>query len=327
MFTPRQVLMAPEGDVGGAGASGSGEGVAGAGAGGAAVGDGEIPVWMEGLPEELTGEASLLQFQGVDGLAKSYIETKRMVGNSIRLPNGEAGPEAWAEFDARLQEKIPGLVRVDLDNPESVYTALGRPEEPTGYAPPSFDEGTSFNPERIESFKPIAHKHGLTAKQFAGVVADMVAMENGVVADMRGQTEAAMGELRAKEGQRFDETMGLAGQFLNTIGREHGYTMKAEQLTPREIAMYADVMRRFGSEGAGAADGGGAEAGNGRLTPAQAREEIDAIRGNSEHPYNNRLHPGHEGAKRRMRELYVLEQGAHNEVLVSPGGVGGSVQR
>lgn len=321
MFRLRSSLRSPEGDVGGAGGSGSGEGIEGAGVGGEAA-----PEWMVSLPEDLQGDAALRQFESVDGLAKSYLETKRLQGSSVRIPNGEAGAEAWSEFDAKLTEKVPGLVRVDPDNPDALYKTLGRPDEASDYSDPTFDEGVTHDSSRIDSFKPIAHKHGLTDKQFKGVVADMVALENGVMAQVGEINAKAMTEFKAAEGERFDETMSLAQRFLDTVGKEHQFTAPLKTLTVSEISMYADMMRRLGAEGSGGAGDEGREPG-GKMTPAAAREEIDAIRGNPEHPYNNRMHPGHDAAKRKMRELYIVEQGGQNEVVATMGGVGGGVSR
>lgn len=320
MFVLRNSLRSPDGDVGGAGSSGSGEGIEGAGVGGEAA-----PEWMETLPEDLQGSGALRKYESLESAANAFLEAQRLQGSSVRIPNGESSAEVWSEFDAKLSEKVPGLVRVDPDNPGALYARMGRPEEASGYTAPSFDEGVTYNTERIDSFRPIAHKHGLSDKQFAGVVADMVALENGAMQQARSHNEQQMAALKESEGERFDETMVLAQRFLDTVGKEHKFDAPLNALTTREISMYADVMRRFGSEGAGGAGDDGSEPG-GKMTPAQAREEIDAVQGNRDHPYHDRSHPSHGAARRRMRELYVLEQGGANETVATLGGVGGGAR-
>src|SRR3990172_11892156 len=73
--------------------------------------------WRAALPADLQADKSLEQFKGKDWaevgptLAKGYVETKKMVGGSLKVPKEDATPEEQAAF----------------------YTALGRPETPDKY--------------------------------------------------------------------------------------------------------------------------------------------------------------------------------------------------
>jgi hypothetical protein len=106
------------------------------------------------LPDDIRSDPGLQSFNDFGGLAKSYLETKSMVGRSIQLPNGDADLDKWAgEQSAKLKDKGYSISKFDPV-----------PEKPDAY---EFKlEGVT--PERlkgdkaIELFRQIAHKHGLS---------------------------------------------------------------------------------------------------------------------------------------------------------------------
>src|SRR5256885_6120890 len=67
--------------------------------------------WRSALPDDLRTEPTLASFKDVSTLAKSFVDTKRMVGDSIRLPKSDASPEEWGKL----------------------YDKLGRPAAPDKY--------------------------------------------------------------------------------------------------------------------------------------------------------------------------------------------------
>jgi hypothetical protein len=114
----------------------------------------------------LQADKSLEQFKGKDWtevgptLAKGYVETKKMVGGSLKIPKEDATPEEQAAF----------------------YTALGRPETPDKYAVtvPEFPEDVpnpltgkgpiTLDPVVFKDFLGRAHEIGLSPKQAQGVM-------------------------------------------------------------------------------------------------------------------------------------------------------------
>src|SRR5688572_27643441 len=54
--------------------------------------------WMDRLPEEIRGHASLKSIGSVQDLAKSYIHTKGMVGAKLEMPGEQATPEQIANW-------------------------------------------------------------------------------------------------------------------------------------------------------------------------------------------------------------------------------------
>ena len=92
--------------------------------------------FADSLPEDLRSHASLSGFKDLAGLAKSYVDTKAMVGNSIRIPTDEAGDEQLDEIYGKLAD-VKGVMRKhDESNTEamsSYYNSMDRPEEAANY--------------------------------------------------------------------------------------------------------------------------------------------------------------------------------------------------
>src|SRR4029453_17971170 len=97
--------------------------------------------WRASLPPELQGEKTLESFKDVSALAKSWIETKRMVGKGSDYPGAEARagypkgagvPAAPTQYDLKLPEppagsgmtwgpQLPGFL-------QAMHAAHARPE-------------------------------------------------------------------------------------------------------------------------------------------------------------------------------------------------------
>jgi hypothetical protein len=101
--------------------------------------------WKESLPEEIRAEDSL-NFKDVGSLAKSFVDTKKMVGaKGVLVPKEDAKPEEWDAF----------------------YTAIGRPQTLEDYPAEVSEELQGiFTPERIDAARKWAYENGITKKQF-----------------------------------------------------------------------------------------------------------------------------------------------------------------
>lgn len=83
--------------------------------------------WREGLHEDRREENALKDFKNVDGLAKAFVDTKRMVGKeTIGIPNENSSEGDWqAFFDAAGRPTTSAdynLKRPD-DLPEELFSA------------------------------------------------------------------------------------------------------------------------------------------------------------------------------------------------------------
>lgn len=148
--------------------------------------------WRESLPGELKLDKTLADFKDVGALAKSYVETKKLVGDAVRIPKPDAKPEDVAAF----------------------YKKLGVPESPDKYeiALPKLPEGApAWHEPTVQAFRETAHKAGLTPAQVTQLIGwyatDQLSKRDQMAA---GTSTAAKAEL-AKAQAALEEEWGPKG--------------------------------------------------------------------------------------------------------------------
>ena len=87
-----------------------------------------ISDWRSSLPDDMREAPSLKDVPDVATLAKRFLDTKSMVGNSLRMPTDDAGQEAIEAFNQKiLSNPALGLMKKpDTENTEAlaeVYNA------------------------------------------------------------------------------------------------------------------------------------------------------------------------------------------------------------
>lgn len=171
--------------------------------------------WREGLPEELRGDPSLQDFKDVGGLAKSYLATKQQVGNSLRVPGEDATPEATQEFYDKVVRLSAGKVMPapDLTNEEamgSLYTAMGRPDEASGYEMPEVEGAPELAAERVGFLKGLAHKYGMSQRNFSGFMQEALQADADSLAAQATARQEGLAELKGEWGETFDSRRSMA---------------------------------------------------------------------------------------------------------------------
>jgi hypothetical protein len=255
----------------------------------------------------LGNDPSLERFNSPDDYVKSFNEAQGMIRSSIRIPSENASKEDMDAFYEKLQ-KIPGVYRQpNRDDPESVaaYNAMrGVPAEPTGY---KFQEipGLPTDPRADEAFAEVAHKLEMTPEQANGMRQYLGGNVAEVAAMQQKSLEDAMNGLKREWGMAFEQN------------REQG--IRGVAFMDQQIPGFADWI----DSGAGAdpmvmklmwkvAELGGEAEGvdigrpGGAMTPYEARQQIDEIRNNPDHPWHNEQAPGHSEALEKMNQLYVF---------------------
>lgn len=101
--------------------------------------------WIDRLPPDLRGEASLRVMPSIPDLAKSYVATKKRIGAKLEMPGENATPEQVSNW----------------------RRTVGAPDRPEGY----LGETPSLRPEAVpehlwdteseRKFLSLAHKHHL----------------------------------------------------------------------------------------------------------------------------------------------------------------------
>lgn len=177
------------------------------------TGSGVSGEWYGGMSEEYRNEPTIQSFKNIDGLAKSYLESRKMMGSMIKLPGEDATP----------------------DEISKVYNRLGRPETADGYelkAPtvtneageeiPIFELDEQATAKARESF----HKLNLTPSQVQGVmelygqqrIADMGDAQGMAEQEQVRMAEESESTLRHEWGDKYDVNLSIARKAAEKFG-------------------------------------------------------------------------------------------------------------
>ncbi len=242
--------------------------------------------WNQLLPEDLRENPSLAGFKSLPDLAKSLVNTKRMVGADKErfafIPNENSSPEERAEF----------------------YGKLGRPESPDKYEvkmPENLPAGMQVNEQMQQHFANIAHERGLNNDQFQAMIDGytqyQVAQFEAQQMDMSAKFEDGVKALQQEWRGDYDKNL----QIANRAVKEFGLTEFLEKKGLNNDPEMVKVMNKIGSmlledEGPAAGSVSGS---------ATVQSQIDSIRADRNHPYHHKDMPGHAQAVDTMNKLYT----------------------
>ena len=229
--------------------------------------------WRAALPEGLRSDPSLSTFKDVAALAQSFVETKSLVGKSIRPPGPDAAPEAKKEFVGKLLQLDPNLIYAPEGDPEvekRLWTRLGKPEKPEGYEPPDVVKEAGID---VEELRALAVTSGLTKSQFKAL------------AEITSRAQLEQKRLSALDRLALDQEWGAAKEERTLSARAAALKMglseeDAASLTPKQLRAFANVARAVGvnqNEFRRMADG---KPGPDVLDPKEALRQMEEIRAN-----------------------------------------------
>lgn len=251
--------------------------------GASGAGDGNLD-WSKFIPQEYASEKlwEPLKGKGLPEVLKGYAESQKYIGGAIRLPGPDAKPEEWDKF----------------------YAKLGRPEAPDKYEAKLPEvHGLGVDEEQLKTSLARLHKAGLTNAQVQAVFdiyGETVGKAQEILAKSAKEAEA---ELREVWGGAFDKNLALAKRTVREMGGESllGF------LESSGLANAPVFLRFLAKVGATLAeDGSISDEIEGVDSSEDAMAKINAIRGDKNHPYWNRQHPGHEDAVREMERLHQI---------------------
>lgn len=283
-----------------------------AGAEGVAAGGGEgagtnapSANWRDVLPDDIKGNASLAQIMDIPALAKSFIETKSFQGNSIRIPGEDASEQAVAEFNDKIMARVPGvMLRPDMDNPDQnrdFYRMAGMPEKAEMYEAPEVElpEGISHDESKIEAFKEIAHKIGLSKTQYKEFLSTILSQDIEAETLRLTDQKESMAELQKEWGVTTEDKKAAALTIAEKTGAPEAILegLKENTLPPDIVKWIHGISTSIGNEGNNLGDAPNNV--NSRMTPAEAIEKMAEIRNNRDHPF----YKGDKAAMDRMLEL------------------------
>jgi hypothetical protein len=252
--------------------------------------------WANDVDPDVLKEPSLKPFVDKEGkinlgnVLKSYVHTKKQVGKQgVQIPDENATEDQINDFWSKL-----------------------------GYAPEADaykgqikrQEESAISEEEYKVILDGLHAQKIPVKQAQGIVAQMEEarkiQDEAMVNAKVGQIEEGVESLRKDWGGAFEQNVNVASRTLKHFTEDNPEVFKAIADNP-EIANNPALLKVFhaiGSKVFSEADFKGPNFSQGAMTPEQANEEINSIKGDMSHPYWNSRHPAHKDAQKKMRKLY-----------------------
>ena len=255
--------------------------------------------WRESLPETLRADPALKDIKDVGALAKSFVDTKAFVGQSIRPPGPDAGAEAKKDFYAKLQKHAPDLVPLS-DDPEAqaaLWGKLGRPSKPEEYeykAP----EGVELP---LDNLRQVALAAGMTRKQFEKFAEK--AAEG--ITKQQGEAKADQAALKTEWGQAYEQKLQGAAAVAAKLNVPDPIVqqIKAGNLNSAQLKLWDSISKAMGAGEGSEVAKQGVTPQPGKLTPAEASTQIDEIMARPDKAYWDRNHPLHKNLVKKVGEL------------------------
>jgi len=180
--------------------------------------------WKDNLSDEL--KLALKDINSVEDLAKSFVSTKAMQGNAIRM----VGPDASAEDKATVYQKVmthmPELMlKPNPDSAEQMkefHAMLGVPENTDGY-----DSGDAKIPaDQIAELKQLAVDTNMSKAQFKKYVTRMAEMGAFVSEQQAEALLVANAELKGTWGLAYPDRIKIAERHIidNGMGQLSDYS-------------------------------------------------------------------------------------------------------
>ena len=254
-----------------------------------------MPNWRDALSDDMKGNEALASFEDVGALAKGFIDAKAYQGASVKIPGADAGDADRKAFTDKLVDKVPTLMyKPDFEKAEQskdFYRSMGMPEAKEGYEMPKIDvpEGIEIKTEKADAFREIAHKYGLTAAQFKGVMTDVMTQDIAAAKLGTEDTAANMTAIKEKFGHAFSDNMSKIDTLLTKTGAPKDLIdgVKGGMVGLETVNWLYQMGKQMGGEGFNFDETGNVDDNRGgpKMTPEEAKTAIDEINGNPDHAY------------------------------------------
>ena len=209
--------------------------------------------WRSALPPELRENPTIQDTKSVEALAKRLVDTKSMLGQSIRIPSEDASPEDIQAFRQSLVEKKLGLMPIpdneDTESLTGVYRALGMPEDASGYVGP--EQWAGVDESRYNFLAEQAHKAGLTKKQFQDLTNNIAQADNQMIESVRQERDAELSQLKNEWGRAFDQKYQRAGVIAKQLEAPEGLinALNHGDVDAGTLRWLDKIAERFSGEG------------------------------------------------------------------------------
>ncbi len=245
------------------------------------------PDWKEGISEDLRGHSSLENVKDVSTLAKNYVNAQELIGRKgVVLPKNNDDTEGW----------------------KAVYKQLGRPDNSSDYSSPEIQIEDNLkqyiDPSKIDGFKEIAHKHGLTQKQFENITKEytetqVTNLKNALQAQ-EDQTTVLKDALTAKWGEKSKDNFELANKVVDNFGKDMDESIQqAIKANPHMAELLANVGSQLSDDSFELSSGGSGE------SLESVNQKINEMLTDQKGAFRNAMHEDHDTAVKEFRDLHT----------------------
>lgn len=246
--------------------------------------------WQDKLADEYKGNPALKDFKDINSFAKSYLDTKSLVGKvKIGVPTKDSKPEEIAEF----------------------YKQLGVPEKADLYEikkPEKLPEGVEFNEAEAKEFSNLAFDLKLTKEQVQklqeydlGRRGRSTESERARQANLDKEFDTLVTQ---KYGDKQSEVIAKAGEMIAEYGGKEVAEM-LNKLDNKQLVAVSSILYEIHNKNFKEGDlPGRSSAGTTGLTYIEAQAQLREVM--SSKAYNSPFAEGkeaHEAAKIKARDL------------------------
>lgn len=251
------------------------------------ISDDKLPDWKAALPDDIKNDPSMKTVVSIEGLAKSFVHSQKMVGaDKIVVPGKHATEEDWHNF----------------------YRKTGKPDTVEGYELKTVDD---VDKNMFGAFKKASFDLHLTSPQAQGIMnwfnqfsQDLVTQQATTVKEAN---EKGLEGLRKEWGPGFDSQLARARlAILEYADDETIAYLKQSGLAedPKLVRLFAAVGKTFDEDKIiGHSDGPLG------VTPAEAAQKVASMRGDKNNPIYIKNHPNHKAAVEEMSALDAIAAG------------------
>jgi hypothetical protein len=243
--------------------------------------------WKEALPEDIKDDPALKAIQNVDGLAKSYVHSQRMLGtDKLIIPNKYAENHEWKSF----------------------FHKAGLPQEVKDYEikPNSEEVDKTF----LDDYKKASHEANILPGQAQKMFDWYMGKASGEIKrqeeEEQQHLDKGISSLKNNWGNAYDSKVKAAQVAINHFGDD----ALRKRLEDTGFGNDAELIRVFSKIGETLTDDnfkGDSNPGSFGKTPEQAQAEINDIMANPKHPYFDKNHPGHKKSLEDMQRLFTYK--------------------
>lgn len=265
--------------------------------------------WRVSIDETYRGALGE-DIKDINSLAKQYVEQRKFLGSSIRIPGEDAGDEARREFTEKIKKHAPNLINrpdpTDEQATKEFWEMAGVPKEPNGYKLSEPIEG--INEKWLEEIRPQAHKYGLTNQGFESFVRDQVESANQTAQAQQEAQERSLKELHQEWGVSTESKIADVAKFAAEMKFPQSFidAINNNQVSKEWLKVVDGIITQFGGmkEGSEATFQRGS---NSFDTPAELEYKIAEIEANP--AFRDRMNPRQQSLiNKRMEYITKLSK-------------------